>query len=220
MKRFSVRAVISRPAFLRLSGTTLVAVVVLSTQAGAQMKTGQVQLRLDSVPSSQMPKQKQRGPVAETFKRYEVPSPGLVPLVSVDAPGGGQWLAPQYSDVPQYISIRTSASSFRVGTQDKIAFTLTTDRDDAEKIKLFRFSRGKHGREYQTGRWMVCLGGGGTLVPWRCRDFVPNQGLLVNVEKLTESSYRVTPSSPLDSGEYGLALGELVFTFGVGAPSK
>ncbi|MGP8251702.1 MAG: hypothetical protein ACLQHF_06680 [Terracidiphilus sp.] len=181
-------------------------------------KPPEPQVTCDSVSSSQPSKKhKADRPLAEPNTRFERVMTGFAPLVSVDAPGGGNWIAPAYTNVPERVSVKKNASSFHVSAQANLTFTLTTfnGRYMETPIKLFRLDEVKSKREYTTGHWSQCVGGGGTFVQFSCQGFVADAGLPVTVTNPTESSRQIMISAPLQPGEYALEFGYLVFTFGV-----
>lgn len=104
-------------------------------------------------------------------------------------------------------SVRVSgdASQFHFAASDKTTFVFKVFKDEeASRAKLFQFNVKGSEREYDLGKW-------------KRRDYTTNVGLSVDVAKFGESSYKLTPGTPLSPGEYALTLGPTVFTFGVSA---
>jgi hypothetical protein len=230
-----VRAAIVRTSISHPSALTLVTLAVLSVPLWAPQsiqsqikptnKPPEPQLTCDSVSSSHPSKKHSADrPLAEEFTGYYLLSGGMggwAPLVSVDVPGG-RMLAPQYMGVPERVSVKKDASAFRVNAQDNISFTLTTFDTlyAAAPIRLFRFEIVKSKREFTDGQWAQCTGGGDSGIQLSCKDYTRDPGLPISVWQLGESSRRITPSSPLQPGEYAVQVGRLVFTFGVDSPAK
>jgi hypothetical protein len=108
-----------------------------------------------------------------------------------------------FSSITQSVKVSGDASSFHFVANDKTTFVFKVWKDEeASRAKLFQFNVKGSEREYDLGKW-------------KRRDYTPNVGLSVNVAKFGESSYKLTPETPLNAGEYALTLGPTVFTFGV-----
>jgi hypothetical protein len=108
-----------------------------------------------------------------------------------------------FGSITQSIRVSGDASSFSFAGNDKTTFVFKVFKDEeASRAKLFQFNVKGSEREYDLGKW-------------KRRDFTPNEGLSVNVAKFGESSFKLTPETPLSPGEYALTLGPTVFTFGV-----
>jgi hypothetical protein len=108
-----------------------------------------------------------------------------------------------FASLTQSIRVSGDASSFRFTGNDKTTFVFKVFKDEeASRAKLFQFNVKGSEREYDLGKW-------------KRRDFTPNEGLTINVAKFGESSFKLTPETPLSPGEYALTLGPTVFTFGV-----
>jgi len=108
-----------------------------------------------------------------------------------------------FGSITQSVRVSGNASSLNLGRADQTAFVFKVFKDEeAAKAKLFQFSVKGSEREYDLGKW-------------KRRDFTPNEGLSINVAKFGESSYKLTPETPLSPGEYALTLGPTVFTFSV-----
>ena len=100
------------------------------------------------------------------------------------------------------IKVSGTESAFRIpDTKPKFVFQVFK-AEDAGKLKLFRFEAKGQEREYQ-------------LAKWKGKDSTYNDGVAVNVSKFGTSSFALTPEAPLESGEYALPMGSLVFTFSV-----
>lgn len=112
-----------------------------------------------------------------------------------------------WSTVTPVVKISGLSSSFRISVHDKPTFIIKASEDQAEKVKLFKFAIKGEDREYEIGKS-------------KHRDFEPNEGTPVDLTKFGESSYKLTPSVPLDPGEYALAMTDRVFTFGIDASGK
>jgi hypothetical protein len=113
-----------------------------------------------------------------------------------------------FASVKTSIQVSGDASSFHFAGNDKTTFVFKVFKDEeAARAKLFQFNVKGSEREYDLGTW-------------KRRDYTPNEGLSVNVAKFGESSYKLTPETPLAPGEYALTLGPTVFTFGVSASGK
>jgi hypothetical protein len=113
-----------------------------------------------------------------------------------------------FASVKTSIQVSGDTSSFHFAGNDKTTFVFKVFKDEeAARAKLFQFNVKGSEREYDLGTW-------------KRRDYTPNEGLSVNVAKFGESSYKLTPETPLAPGEYALTLGPTVFTFGVSASGK
>lgn len=101
------------------------------------------------------------------------------------------------------VKVAGEASAFHIGPSDKATFVFKVFKDEqAAGAKLYQFEIKGSERSYDLGKWTH-------------RDYTPNTGLPVDVAKFGESSYKVTPSTPLSPGEYALTLGATLYTFGV-----
>jgi hypothetical protein len=108
-----------------------------------------------------------------------------------------------FGSITQSIHVSGNASSLSVGHADQTVLVFKVFKDEeAAKAKLFQFSVKGSEREYDLGKW-------------KRRDFTPNEGVTINVAKFGESSYKLTPETPLSPGEYAVTLGPSVFTFSV-----
>lgn len=108
-----------------------------------------------------------------------------------------------FGSITQSIHVSGNASSLSVGHADQTVLVFKVFKDEeAAKAKLFQFSVKGSDREYDLGKW-------------KHRDFTPNEGVTINVAKFGESSYKLTPETPLNPGEYAVTLGPSVFTFSV-----
>jgi hypothetical protein len=108
-----------------------------------------------------------------------------------------------FGSITQSIRVSGEASAFRFAANDKITFVFKVFKDEeASRAKLFQFNVKGSEREYDLGKW-------------KRRDYTPNVGLSVDVAKFGESSFKLTPETPLSPGEYALTLGPTVFTFAV-----
>lgn len=108
-----------------------------------------------------------------------------------------------FASLTQSVRVAGEASSLRITANDKTAFVFKVFKDEqAAGAKLFQFNVKGSEREYDLGKW-------------KRKDYTPNAGLSVNVAKFGESSYKLTPETPLSPGEYALTLGPTVYTFGV-----
>lgn len=108
-----------------------------------------------------------------------------------------------FGSITQSIRVSGDASSFRFAGNDKATFVFKVFKDEeASRAKLFQFNVKGSEREYELGKW-------------KRRDFTPNEGVTINVAKFGESSFKLTPETRLNPGEYALTLGPTVFTFGV-----
>jgi hypothetical protein len=113
--------------------------------------------------------------------------------------GGG------FSSVVQSVKVSGGASSLHIAANDKTTFVFKVFKDEeASRAELFQFTVKGSEREYELGKW-------------KRRDYTSNGGLSVNIAKFGESSYKLTPETPLSPGEYALTLGPSVFTFSVNA---
>jgi hypothetical protein len=110
-----------------------------------------------------------------------------------------------FGSVTTSIRVSGDASAFHFAGSDKTTFVFKVFKDEeASRAKLFLFNVKGAEREYDLGKW-------------KRRDYTPNVGLSVNIAKFGESSFKLTPETPLSPGEYALTLGPTVFTFGVSA---
>ena len=101
------------------------------------------------------------------------------------------------------VKVAGEASSFHIAASDKATFVFKVFKDEqAAGARLYQFELKGTERQYDLGKWTH-------------RDYTPNTGLPVDVAKFGESSYKVTPSTPLSPGEYALTLGPTLFTFSV-----
>ena len=108
-----------------------------------------------------------------------------------------------FGSITESVKVSGDASSFHFAGNEKTTFVFKVFKDEqASGAKLFQFNVKGSEREYELGRW-------------KRRDYTPNVGLSVNIAKFGESSYKLTPETPLSPGEYALTLGPTVFTFGV-----
>ena len=108
-----------------------------------------------------------------------------------------------FGSITETVKVAGEASALRLAGNDKTVFVFKVFKDEeASRAKLFQFNVKGSEREYELGKW-------------KRRDYTPNTGLSVNVAKFGESSYKLTPETPLSPGEYALTLGPTVFTFGV-----
>jgi hypothetical protein len=108
-----------------------------------------------------------------------------------------------FSTVTDSVMVSGDASALHIPSNDATTFVFKVFKDEeAARAKLFQFNVKGSEREYELGRW-------------KRRDYTANGGLSVNVAKFGESSYKLTPETPLSPGEYALTLGPSVFTFSV-----
>lgn len=108
-----------------------------------------------------------------------------------------------FAHVVQSVRVSGEASSLHIAANDKTTFLFKVFKDEqAAGARLFQFNVKGSEREYDMGKW-------------KRKDYTPNVGLSVNVAKFGESSYKLTPETPLSPGEYALTLGPTVYTFGV-----
>jgi len=135
-------------------------------------------------------------PATQTLKR--------LPMEDYKKHTGTGW-----TTVTDNVKIAGSASSFHISASDKIAFIFKASADEAERARLYRFTVKGDKREYELGKW-------------KRRDFTPNRGIVVDIVKYGESSYKLTPETTLEPGEYALTMHEndRVFTFSVSAAGK
>jgi hypothetical protein len=110
-----------------------------------------------------------------------------------------------FSSVVQSVKVSGGGSSLHIAANDKTTFVFKVFKDEeASGAKLFQFTVKGSEREYDLGKW-------------KRRDYTTNTGLPVDIAKFGESSYKLTPETPLNPGEYALTLGPSVFTFSVSA---
>lgn len=108
-----------------------------------------------------------------------------------------------FAHVVQSVRVSGETSSLHIPASDKTTFVFKVFKDEqAAGAKLFQFNVKGSEREYELGKW-------------KRKDYAPNVGLPVNVAKFGESSYKLTPETPLSPGEYALTLGPTVYTFSV-----
>jgi hypothetical protein len=108
-----------------------------------------------------------------------------------------------FGSITQSVRVSGDASPFRIEPSDKITFVFKVFKEEeASRAKLFRFDVKGSEREYELGKW-------------KRRDYTPNTGLSINVGKVGESSFKLSPETALTHGEYALTLGPTVFTFSV-----
>jgi hypothetical protein len=108
-----------------------------------------------------------------------------------------------FGSITQSVRVSGDASPFRIEPGDKITFVFKVFKEEeASRAKLFRFDVKGSEREYELGKW-------------KRRDYTPNTGLSINVGKVGESSFKLSPETALTHGEYALTLGPTVFTFSV-----
>jgi hypothetical protein len=112
-----------------------------------------------------------------------------------------------FASSTQSVQVSGEASSFRIASGDNAVFLFKVSEAQLEHVRLFEFEVKKSEREYELGKR-------------KGRDVVNNTGLTVNIAKYGDSSYKLTPESPLKPGEYALTFGPTVFTFGVGGSGK
>ena len=107
-----------------------------------------------------------------------------------------------FASVTQSVMVSGTASSFHIGDSQPIFVFQVFKEEEASRAKLFQFSAKGSDREYD-------------LSKWHRRESTTNTGLSLNISKYGQSSFKVTPDSPLAPGEYALTLGPTVFTFSV-----
>jgi len=99
-------------------------------------------------------------------------------------------------------------SAFRIPNSDKLAWVVRVS--NPEVVKLYLFTRKKKTREAELAR----AGFGGTSI----KQFT---GIPLLVTKYGDSSFKLTPESHLEPGEYAIDLpGGKMFTFGIDAPKQ
>jgi hypothetical protein len=108
-----------------------------------------------------------------------------------------------FSSVTQSVMVSGEASSFHVTGDAQPTFVFKVFKDEeASRAKLFQFNVKGSDREYD-------------LSKWHRKESTTNTGLSLNIGKFGQSSFKVSPESPLAPGEYALTLGSTVFTFSV-----
>jgi len=130
----------------------------------------------------------------------------------LDSTGGGLKRLPQeefrrhtsngFGSVTQSVIVSGSASSFHIGDSQPTFVFQVFKEEEASRAKLYQFSAKGPDREYDLGKW-------------HRKESTTNTGLPLDISKYGQSSFKVTPGSPLAPGEYALTLGPTVFTFGV-----
>ncbi|HJT68916.1 MAG TPA: hypothetical protein VJ731_01880 [Terriglobales bacterium] len=107
-----------------------------------------------------------------------------------------------FSSVTQSVMVSGEGSSLHVAdTQPTFVFQVFKE-EEASRAKLFQFNVKGSDREYD-------------LSKWHHKETTTNTGLPLNVARYGQSSFKLTPESPLAPGEYALTLGPTVFTFSV-----
>lgn len=108
-----------------------------------------------------------------------------------------------FSSVTTSVIVSGGASSFHVSGDMQPTFVFRVFKDEeASRAKLFQFNAKGSDREYD-------------LSKWHHKESTTNTGLPINIGKFGQSSFKVTPESPLAPGEYTLTLGQTLFTFSV-----
>jgi len=108
-----------------------------------------------------------------------------------------------FSTITQSVKVSGEASQFHVAGDVQPTFVFRVFKDEeASRAKLFQFNSKGSDREYD-------------LSKWHRKESTTNTGLPLNIAKFGQSSFKVTPESPLAPGEYALTLGPTVFTFSV-----
>jgi hypothetical protein len=100
------------------------------------------------------------------------------------------------------IQIAGDRSALRLKAGDKAEFIFKTGQP--EGVRLYPFTLKKGMREFE----IVKLKGMG-------RERETLQGIPVEITKYGESSYKLTPKSPLGPGEYAIDLAGKMFSFGL-----
>jgi hypothetical protein len=108
-----------------------------------------------------------------------------------------------FSTVTQSVMVSGEGSPFHVTADAQPTFVFQVFKEEeASRAKLFQFNVKGSDREYD-------------LSKWHRKESTTNTGLPLNVSRYGQSSFKVTPASPLTPGEYALTLGPTVFTFSV-----
>ena len=108
-----------------------------------------------------------------------------------------------FASLTTSIKVSGEASPLQIQSNPSITFVFKVFKEEAAAgAKLFRFEVKGSEREYELGKW-------------KRRDYTPNPGVPVNISRLGDSSFTLSPATPLEPGEYALTLGPTVFTFSV-----
>jgi hypothetical protein len=107
-----------------------------------------------------------------------------------------------FSSVTQSVLVSGEGSSFHVAESQPTFVFQVFKEEEASRAKLFQFNVKGSDREYD-------------LSKWHHKETTTNTGLSLNVSRYGQSSFKLTPESPLAPGEYALTLGPTVFTFSV-----
>jgi hypothetical protein len=98
------------------------------------------------------------------------------------------------------IIISRNSSSFRIKAGEKTEFVFISGTP--ENARLYRFDQKKDERQLE-------------LVKRKGREQETFQGIPFELTKFGESSYKLAPKTALEPGEYAIALGGKIFTFGI-----
>jgi hypothetical protein len=134
--------------------------------------------------------------IGEAF-RLDPSNQALIPLPDE------QWKAkgkPGWISATGIVELTGEHSTFRIKAGETIEFVFKTEH--AESVRIYPFTPKKNQRDY-------------ALVVFRGRSRETLQGVPVEITKFGDSSYKLTPKSPLPIGEYAIDLAGKLFSFGV-----
>jgi len=109
--------------------------------------------------------------------------------------------APVFSSTNGFImraQVQGDASELRIPSQDKIVFVF--DATTVPRLYKFKVSGKKREFDYEKGNE---------------RNATPIPGLPITVSKYKPSAYEFSADEKLAAGEYGIVLGDGIYTFGV-----
>lgn len=112
-----------------------------------------------------------------------------------------------FNKVTTFIRVNGPASSLRLAGGDKALFVFAGAGEEVMKVKMYACVVKDGRREFEFGQA-------------RGRNVTYNVAVATTTAKYGSSSYKLTADQSLSPGEYFIAFGSNIFTFGVDAATK